>query len=929
MSSVATADFRSWHAGARTVFEAALDCIIGMDEQGRVVEWNPAAQRCFGFAREEVIGRPLAELIIPVRLREAHRQGLARHLATGAITVLGRRVELSALRRDGNEFPVELAITRVPGTGAPLFIAYLRDITERVRADQLRSLRLAATQQLAQASGPEETMGAFLRAVCEQLRWDFGAFWGFDASGTTLVCRQTWGGGTPRLGEFAEASRERVLTRGEGLPGQVWESGRPLWLLDVRRTANFPRAEVAERAQLRSAFACPVGSHGVLEFFTGHLHDPDAELLETMGTVAAQLAQALDRNEAEQRLRESESRFRALMDQAPFSVQIFSPEGRTLRVNPAWCELWGVGLEQVADYNVLEDPQLEAKGVLPDLRRAFAGEPAQIPAIAYDPNLTIPDRTRHADPVRFVSAVAYPLKDDAGQVREVVLVHEDITARRRAESALRASEEKLRLLADTIPQLAWMADPDGSIVWYNRRWYDYTGTTPEQMQGWGWQSVHDPSVLPEVLARWRASIDTGEPFDMVFPLRGADGAFRPFLTRVNPLKDADGRILHWFGTNTDVSDIKRMEDALRESDRRKDEFLATLAHELRNPLAPIVNTLQILKTPALEPDKVRRCHDMMERQVRHLVHLVDDLLDMSRIVRGKIALRREPLPLERSIAAAVEMVQPLMEARGHQLQVTVPPEPLRVDADAVRLVQVLGNLLTNAARYTPPKGSIQLTAHAQDGEAVVSVADNGIGIAPEMLARVFDPFVQGSDGAVRSQGGLGIGLTLVKSLVELHGGRVCAASAGPGRGSRFEFTIPLAASPAQREELPHVPAHSAPRRVLVVDDNRDAADSLAALLRMLGHDVEVAYGGLQAIDLARSAPPEVVFLDIGMPGLDGHETARRLRALPGMETARIHALTGWGQDQDRRRSAEAGFDRHLVKPPDPATLQQLLARAAQ
>ena len=258
---------------------------------------------------------------------------------------------------------------------------------------------------------------------------------------------------------------------------------------------------------------------------------------------------------------EGEEKFRGFMEQAPFGIQVLSCDGRPVWVNRAWEELWGVTLDEIGHYNVFDDPQLQAKGLLSYLHRALAGEVIVIPDIEYDPKETNP--TRHQDPVRWVSAMAYPLKDNDGHVREVVLVYEDISARRRAEAVLRESEEKLLLVADTIPQLAWMSRPDGYIFWYNRRWYDYTGTTPEQMQGWGWQSVHDPEALPEVMRRWKVSLATAEPFDMVFPLKGADGQFRTFLTRTNPLRDSQGRVLYWFGTNTDISEIKRMEEALR------------------------------------------------------------------------------------------------------------------------------------------------------------------------------------------------------------------------------------------------------------------------------------------------------------------------------------------------------------------------------
>jgi PAS domain S-box-containing protein len=921
-------------AHLRAVFLEAPDAVIAIDATGCVVEWNPAAVRTFGYTRDEAVGRSLASLIVPPQLREAHQLGMARQLATGRSAVLGQRLELPALRRDGIEIPVELAITRLDQSAGTLYVAYLRDISKRVHAEKLRALRLAATQQLAQAGGDSHaTLVAVLRTVCEQLRWEYGGFWSMDEAAGGLRSSDTWHADGPALAGFEAGSREIVLPPGRGLPGSVWLERHALWLPDVRESANFPRAALARAAGLRSAFACLVGRHGVLEFLTRHQHQPDDELLETMATVANQLAQYLDNRQAQQLLRESETRFRALMEQAPYSIQIFAPDGTTLDANRAWSELWGVTLDQIAGYNVLQDPQLERTGLLPLLRRAFDGEAVDLPATRYDPNETLPDRTRHSDAVRCVAATAYPLKHEDGRVREVVVVHQDITRRERAEAALRESEQKFRLLADTIPQLAWMAGADGSILWYNRRWYEYTGTTPQQMEGWGWQSVHDPAVLPEVLRRWQASIATGEPFDMVFPIRGADGQFRPFLTRVNPLQDVAGRVLYWFGTNTDVSDIKRMEQALREADRRKDEFLATLAHELRNPLAPVLNALQIVKLRGPSNTDWPRWHEMIDRQVKHLVRLVDDLLDVSRVVRGKIDLHREPVRVDKAVAAAAEMVQPLLLARRHTLVLPGPAEPVWVDADPVRLVQVISNLLTNAAKYTLRDGRIEVCLEVREGQLAIAVEDNGIGIEPAMLDQVFDLFVQGQESEVRAQGGLGIGLTLVKRLVELHGGRVSAASGGRSRGARFEVLLPLAeprsavdagGPPAPEPAAADTGAAEPVVRVLVVDDNRDAADSLAVLLRVRGHEVHVAYDGAAALRLAAGHRPQLVFLDIGMADMDGHETARRMRALPGMAKARLVALTGWGQPQDRQRSMEAGFDDHVVKPIDATAIHGLL-----
>ncbi len=430
-----------------------------------------------------------------------------------------------------------------------------------------------------------------------------------------------------------------------------------------------------------------------------------------------------------------------------------------------------------------------------------------------------------------------------------------------------------------------------------------------------------------------------------------------------------------FGASTDIHDRKRAEETLKDADRRKDEFLAMLAHELRNPLAPIRNALQIMRLAAGDPAAVERALDVMERQAQQLVRLVDDLLDVTRIARGKIELRKEPVPLASVVESALETSRPLIKAAGHELIVSLPQEPVWLHADSARLAQVVSNLLNNAAKYTPAGGCIRLSAELADdtptprrpdaeseetlatarstgrstrrstgrsprrstgrpprpaSNVVLRVRDTGVGIAAEMLPQIFEKFSQVERSLERSQGGLGIGLWLVQRLVELHGGTVEAQSEGLGRGSEFVVRLPVAGgapvgetpTPAKRSQ-PAAPHHR--RRVLVVEDNADAAESLASLLTLEGFDVRAAHDGLTAIHLARSFRPEVVLLDIGLPGMDGYEVARRLRQEDGLKQALLVALTGYGQDQDRRRSAEAGFDHHLVKPVSPSLLEDLLA----
>jgi CheY-like chemotaxis protein/two-component sensor histidine kinase len=381
-----------------------------------------------------------------------------------------------------------------------------------------------------------------------------------------------------------------------------------------------------------------------------------------------------------------------------------------------------------------------------------------------------------------------------------------------------------------------------------------------------------------------------------------------------------------------VTERRAAEEALREAGRRKDEFLAMLAHELRNPLAPIRNALHILSMPGMSSEAVEQSRQMIERQVRHLVRLVDDLLDVSRIMRSRIELRKEPVDLAIVIASAVETAQPMLDAQGQEIIVQLPDESLWLDADPARLTQVIANLLHNAAKFSQRAGRVWLTAERQGNEAVLRVRDEGAGIAPDLVPHIFDLFVQADRSLERSQGGLGIGLTVVRKLVELHGGRVTASSEGPGKGSEFVVCLPVLQG-APEHAKPHPPARlsleTTSRRVLVVDDNTDAAESVAMLLRLWGHAVRVAHTGPEALRAAEEYQPDVVVLDIGLPGMDGYEVARRLRERPHFQKTVLAALTGYGQADDRRRSEDAGFDHHLTKPVAPDALQTIIAQAAR
>jgi signal transduction histidine kinase/DNA-binding response OmpR family regulator len=522
------------------------------------------------------------------------------------------------------------------------------------------------------------------------------------------------------------------------------------------------------------------------------------------------------------------------------------------------------------------------------------------------------------------------------------------------------------LLQLAVPYLAdlgtiTLVDTQGQPAATELAWVDSSGRTAVAA------APHDalPSNLAEAMARVLATgqslhvpeLEAGSPGRRLQPARSANGngTMTPALPDLAlqsmvlvPLR-ARGRVLGVLclamacssrrygpadlllaedlaGRAAVAIDNARLYRDVQRADAHKNEFLSMLAHELRNPLAPIRNAVQILRMRGSGDAELESLQDMIDRQVQHLVRLVDDLLDVSRITRGKIRLVQEPVDLAVIVHRAVEISQPLIKTRGHELSVSLPTGPLHVQGDPVRLAQVVGNLLNNAAKYTPEGGKVWLSVQREGSQAVLSVRDTGVGIPHEMLASVFDLFTQVECSLDRSHGGLGIGLTLVRQLVELHGGRVQAFSSGPNQGSEFVVRLPalaVAAVPARALEHPLGRLPAPRRRVLVVDDNLDAAESLAVLLRLDGHEVHVYHDGPTAVAAADELKPEVVLLDIGLPEMNGFEVARRLRTHPDLTQTLLVAVTGYGQDQDLRRSREAGFDHHLVKPIDPATLQTI------
>ncbi|MBN8532392.1 MAG: MASE1 domain-containing protein [Alphaproteobacteria bacterium] len=484
---------------------------------------------------------------------------------------------------------------------------------------------------------------------------------------------------------------------------------------------------------------------------------------------------------------------------------------------------------------------------------------------------------------------------------------------------------RFQQMADTAPVLIWMSGTDKKCTYFNKPWLSFTGRTMEQEMGDGWAAGVHPDDVARCLDTYVASFDARRPFEMEYRLRRHDGEYCWVLDHGIPRFTAAGEFEGYIGSCIDITLQKQTTDALEQSSRRKSEFLATLAHELRNPLAPILSAAQLLQKPGADVARRTEAGAIISRQARHMARLVDDLLDISRISYGKIELRKERARLTDAIHDAVEVVKPMVEARRHTLCVTLPEETPWLNADPVRLAQIFANLLSNAAKYTPDGGHIELSAETGADMITVAVRDSGVGIPEAMREKIFDLFVQVDESIERAHGGLGIGLTLVKKLVEMHGGTIEARRRDDQPGSEFIVRLPRAAAPEVRP-MPAVKNGHAQRslRVLVVEDSAPLAQTLGWMLETIGHETRMAHDGEKALSAAREFRPEVVLLDIGLPGMNGYDLCAKLREEPALRGAVFIAQTGWGQKEHRDRAQAAGFDHHLVKPVDMSALESLL-----
>jgi PAS domain S-box-containing protein len=835
------------------IVDASADAIVSQTLQGTVTSWNAGAARLFGHAADAMVGRPIDPLIPPA-LRAAEAQLLAR-LARGEAV---DDHETERLHADGRRIRVSVALSPLRDAAGKVVGAasIARDITDRKRAE--RALRISEERYALAALASYNAIWDWDLAT-DALHWNDVMYELFGYPPASVPAHIDWWVETihPDDRERVERSIHAVIDWQPGAAGEGLQ-----WADEYR----FRRHD---------------GSYAVITDRGLVARDAQGRALRMIGAMSDVTAE----REALATLRRQETHLAAVYQQTGAALGETDADGRFVEVNERYCELVGRTRDELLALRMQDITHPDDLAWNLPLFEKLMGSGAPFSA-----------EKRYCRPDGSVVWVAVNVTrmQAQGEPPRGLAVALDITARKAVEAQLRDSEARFRTALDAASDILWTTDADGNMSEEQPKWAAFTGQSFAQYAGIGGSSALHPDDVELTLQLWRKAVATGTRFACEQRLRRHDGVYRRFTVRALPVREADGRVREWVGVHTDITDLREAETQLKQADRRKDEFLATLAHELRNPLAPLSNSLQILERTD-DVHVIAPLRQMMSRQVAQLVRLVDDLLEVSRITSGKLKLQRSRVQLRQVIDAAIESARPQIDAQHHRLVVDWHVSDVTIDGDPLRLAQVFTNLLNNAAKYSEPGGTLTLRLHTPRPDRVsVRLRDTGIGIDPASLPRVFDLFAQIDNGADKAQGGLGIGLSLARRLVELHGGRISAASEGVGRGATFTVELPVAAHDAAAEPAAQPIANGNARcQIVVADDNRDAADSLAMILKLGGHEVHVAYDGREALHAVRAYRPHLAILDIGMPEHDGCDVARQLREEPWSRRAgadRAHRL---------------------------------------
>ena len=823
---------------------------------------------------------------------------------------------------------------------------------EQARAEQAAALtdlnRLSS--RLWQMSDLQAGLDEILNGTIELLRADMGNIQLLDERRQSLVIRAQRGFAPAFLEHFAE-----VTTADDSACGRTLRAGERTIIEDVETDEPYaPLRPVARKAGYRAVLSTPlIGRSGQpVGLLSAHFrspHRPAEQELRLLDLYARQAADFIGRLQADAALRENEQRYRALFEKIDEGFCIIEfldgPHGPLsdyvhVEANPAYER--HAGIPDVVGQTVREMVPDEADGWVERYRNVLlTGEP-----IRFEQELVATGR--------HLELSAFPV--EPASRRQVAVLFQDVTDQRRAAEALRESELRFRQIADTMAHMIWVTRPDGYHEWYNRRWYEFTGVPAGSTDGEAWNGMFHPDDQARAWARWRRSLDTGDPYEIEYRLRHYTGEYRWVLGRALPIRNDRGEIERWFGTCTDIHAMRQMteerehllqsEQAARiESERAgrmKDEFLATLSHEIRTPLNAILGWATLLRSGRAPGVGMAQGLEIIERNARLQAQMIEDLLDMSRIISGKLRLDVQRVDLADVIRAAVETVEPAAAAKEIRLQLVLDPLTGRVSGDPNRLQQVFWNLLSNAIKFTPKGGRVQVLLERVESQVEVSVIDTGEGVDPAFLPQIFDRFRQADATTTRRHGGLGLGLAIVKQLIELHGGTIRVKSPGRNQGATFVASLPLTVIHPEAEPLPsrrHPTVDQAPPiddscvqiagvRVLVVDDEPDARALLQRLFEECNAVVSVASSAAEALAILEAQVPDVLVSDIGMPGEDGYTLIRRVRALPPEKGGRIPAiaLTAYARTDDRVKSMVSGFQHHLSKPIEPTELIAVVGR---
>ncbi len=918
----------------RIAEEASNGFLYDLDPQKRIVERSEAVGNVTGYTTKELGNDEFSWRNL---IHENDSERVAQYFNKVEKNESDYKVEYRILHKNGYYINVldKGFIFRDKTEKAVRIIGTTVDITERKVSENLlrenESLALLSSEvskALIHYKSIQEILAACANAIVEHLDAAFARIWTLNKEKNILELQASAGIYTHLDGEHSH------IPVGEFKIGQIAEQRKPHLTNSVIGDERVSNQEWAKKQGMTSFAGYPLivedNLVGVIGMFSRHLIGEAT--FDALASISNTIALGIERKSIEESRFESEERLRLATEAAEMFSWEFDVQNQTILFSENFEKVSGFTLKSSSlDFEEALKRFIysaDVEKVKQDIKNAVAEDiPFQSEMRASNSQGKTVWLESYGNVVRSGSKI--PVK--------IVGVTQNITERKRTEEQIRESEQNLRALADSIPQLAWMAEPDGYIFWYNKGWYDYTGKTPGQMEGWGWQSVHDPQMLPKVQEKWKHCIENEEPFEMEFPILSADGKFRWFLTRVNPLRDSQGNILRWFGTNTDIDDAKQIElerEAIfkrekaarheaEEANRAKDEFLSVLSHELRTPLNSMLGWVKMLNAGMLDEEKKQHAFTVLERNIRQQNDLIEDLLDVSRIISGKMNIETEEVNFASVVSTAIENIRPIADGKNILIEFQNAAAQ-KITGDETRLNQVVNNLLSNAVKFTPENGKVSVNLSNNNETVKLEISDSGIGIAPQFLPHIFDRFRQADSTTRRAQSGLGLGLTIVRHLTELHGGKINAASSGVGKGATFSIELPQnlnskqTAKPKAASFMSEDSGNLKDVRILLVDDNCDGLLPLKMLLEIKNAVVECVDSAHGALKKLAEEPFHILISDIGMPDMDGYELLKTLREMQNSENNAIPAiaLTAYASIQDRERALNAGFNQHLSKPID-------------